>query len=129
MRRSSILALGCFAAALGSILTPTFAPGTILSVAVTPAYATIDGCAVVLPTPDGFLNLREAPTANSGVVGAFRPGQRLEVDDAECETRDDLSICSAEWTRVTGIQRKDRGPPHGLQGWVASRWVRWIRCE
>jgi acyl CoA:acetate/3-ketoacid CoA transferase beta subunit len=32
------------------------------------ANATADGCAVVLKTPDGFLNLRKAPTTSSEVV-------------------------------------------------------------
>ncbi|MFH0303084.1 hypothetical protein AAFX91_39225 [Bradyrhizobium sp. 31Argb] len=37
--RRSILAGGLFAVAIASILTPTFAPGTFLSLSVTPARA------------------------------------------------------------------------------------------
>jgi hypothetical protein len=55
--------------------------------------ATEDGCAVVLKTPDGFLNLRNAPTSQSEVITKLKRGDFLYVDTARCETRDDLSIC------------------------------------
>jgi hypothetical protein len=39
--------------------------------------ATEDGCAVVLKTPDGFLNLRKAPTTKSDIVKQLKQGDFL----------------------------------------------------
>ena len=43
-----------------------------------PAHATASGCAVVLRTPDGFLNVRAGPSMKAPVVGKFRPGDLIE---------------------------------------------------
>jgi hypothetical protein len=40
----------------------------VIVLAAPEALATADGCAVVLKTPDGFLNLRRTPTTGSEVV-------------------------------------------------------------
>ncbi len=56
------------------------------------AFATADGCAVVLPTPDGFLALREAPSTRFKVLKRLRPGEHLLVDTATCATLGDLSV-------------------------------------
>jgi hypothetical protein len=41
------------------------------------AYA--DGCAVVLKTPDGFLNLHKEPKMGSKIVRRLKPGQLIVV--------------------------------------------------
>jgi hypothetical protein len=41
---------------------------------------TTDGCAVVLKTPDGFLNMRKAPTMKSPVLAKLHRGDRVTYD-------------------------------------------------
>jgi hypothetical protein len=96
--------------------------------------ATADGCAVVLKTPDGFLNLRKAPTVQSEVITKLKQGDFLYVDTARCETRGDLSICDekspTQWTHVTSIRRIDgKNPPSFTQGWVSDQYVQWFHCD
>ncbi len=96
--------------------------------------ATADGCAVVLKTPDGFLSLRKAPTAKSGVITKLKQGDFLYVDAATCETRDDLSICDEKiphrWTHVTSVRRIDsKKPSTSTHGWVSDQYVQWFHCE
>ena len=103
----------------------------MLVVAPQTANATADGCAVVLQTPDGFLNVRKAPTANAEIVAKLKRGDLLDVDTAQCETRADLSICSegTSWTHVTSIRRlvgKQSTAP--TQGWVRDRYLKWFTC-
>jgi hypothetical protein len=44
------------------------------------AHATSDGCAVVLRTPDGFLNLRAEPSMKARIVARLKPGEILYDD-------------------------------------------------
>jgi hypothetical protein len=41
------------------------------------AHATVDSCGVVLRTPDGFLNLRKAPSVKAKVIARLKPGDIL----------------------------------------------------
>jgi Bacterial SH3 domain len=96
--------------------------------------ATEDGCAVVLKTPDGFLNLRKAPTAQSEVIAKLKQGDFLYVDTARCETRGDLSICDKsdrpQWTHVTSVRRIDgKNLETPTRGWVSDQYVQWFHCE
>ncbi|UPK03075.1 SH3 domain-containing protein [Bradyrhizobium sp. 170] len=96
------------------------------------ATATADGCAVVLKTPDGFLALRKAPTANAEIVARLKEGEKLDVDTAQCETRADLSICGkgTRWTHVTSIPRLDgKQSATPTRGWVSDRYIKWFPCE
>jgi hypothetical protein len=63
-----------------SLLTTMLLAGALSLVSIQ-AYACADGpaCAVVTKTPDGFLNLRRAPTAKAPVVTKLRPGDRLYI--------------------------------------------------
>jgi hypothetical protein len=71
------------------------------------AGATADGC-----DPGWFLNLRAAPMMGSKVVARLKPGDRLSISSATCETRGSLSICNEDgWTRVDGAQWP-AAPPH-----------------
>jgi hypothetical protein len=96
--------------------------------------ATEDGCAVVLKTPDGFLNLRKAPTTKSDIVTQLKQGDFLYVDTTRCETKGNLSICDEDnpprWTHVTSARRIDGKDARTFtQGWVSDQYVQWFRCE
>ena len=117
-----------------ALIAVTAAFVLMLVVAPQTANATADGCAVVLKTktPDGFLNVRKAPTANAEIVAKLKQGDVLDVDTAQCETRADLSICSegTSWTHVTSIRRLDgKQSTAPTQGWVRDRYVKWFTCE
>jgi hypothetical protein len=94
-----------------------------------PAGATADGCAVVRNMPDGFLNLRKAPRTDASVVTQLRPGDRLDVDTAHCQTVGEKSICADKgWTHVISVRRMDRNKSETTNGWVVDRYVRWYDC-
>jgi hypothetical protein len=68
-----------------------------LIAAATPALASatrpnVSWCAEVKQTPDGFLNLRKAPTAQSSIVMKLFRGDMLGIDTQACEKRADLAI-------------------------------------
>ena len=102
-----------------------------LALATTAAHATADGCAVVRKTPDGFLSLRQAPTAKALAIAKLKPGWPLSVDSATCETSGKISICGGnKWTHVTGVWPLD-GVDCGntcTRGWVATRYVKFVEC-
>jgi hypothetical protein len=66
------------------------------------AHATADGCAVVLKTPDGFLNLRKDPSMRARIVARLKTGQIVYVDDLVC---DPMAHCDNEggWTHVIDV--------------------------
>jgi hypothetical protein len=110
----------------------SFAGALLVAIVLTApeALATADGCAVVLKTPDGFLNLRRTPTTGSEVVAKLSRGHRLYVDTATCETSGSLSICSrgTEWTHVIRVPRLDGKAHSSTRGWVIDRYVQWFDC-
>jgi hypothetical protein len=88
--------------------------GFALMFALTPsANATLDGCAVVLKTPDGFLNMRNEPSMKSPVLAKLHRGDRV-IYDVGREVR--------EWTRVWIDERVG-------WGWVASRFLQSFDCQ
>jgi hypothetical protein len=101
------------------------------------ARACVDGpsCAVVTKTPDGFLNLRRAPTTRAPVVTILRPGDRLYITTSEGGIRNE--ICEpSKWQLIEGVWRLD-GKPINIQagamwqphrGWAAKRFLRQIKC-
>jgi len=46
------------------------------------AHTTEDGCAVVLRTRDGFLNVRAQANAHSRILKRFKPGEIILTDNA-----------------------------------------------
>ena len=74
------------------------------------AYA--DDCAVVLRTPDGFLNLRKAPKMGSKIVGRLRSGQEIIVAG---------ETMAMEWALVSLGNYKS--------GWVSTRFLRSVDCD
>jgi hypothetical protein len=51
----------------------------VLAALVSTANATVNNCAVVLKTPDGFLNVRDAPGMKSTVIGRLKPGDLVSL--------------------------------------------------
>jgi hypothetical protein len=109
-----------------------FAIANIIAL-IAPAYATVDGpgCAVVLKTPDGFLNLRKAPAANAAVVAKLRPGDRLYVD--VCQAGESFEVCSENgWAQIAGVWRLDGNnfskQWHFHAGWASARFLQDIKC-
>jgi hypothetical protein len=114
----------------------------VLLVAATPvlvntrrahAYADGPGCAVVIKTPDGFLNLRRALTAKAPIVAKLRPGDRLYVSTSEAGI-----YRRGIWALVDGVWRLDGNQfvapkerysgwqPHS--GWAAIEFIQEMKC-
>ena len=74
------------------------------------ANATVDGCAIVRKTPDGFLNIRKTPNAESIIIGILKPGEEV-IYDAGRET--------IKWMRVWDGKR---------WGWAAARFLQPFEC-
>jgi hypothetical protein len=73
------------------------------------AYA--DGCAVVLKTRDGFLNLRKAPRMGSKIVGRLKPGQEIVIAG---------ETMAMEWALVSLSYKS---------GWASTRFLRSVDCD
>ena len=80
------------------------------------AHATEDGCAVVLKTPDGFLNVRTEPNARSRILKRFKPGEIIGTDIVSEDRR---------WER-TWFERKGGS---FVRGWVRNRFILNVECE
>jgi hypothetical protein len=87
-----------------------------------------DDCAVVSKTPDGFLNVRKAPTMKSDIIVKIHPGDLVYADAYECQITDNCGIDN--WTHIGGVHRSS-GPnkPQELRGWVGTRFLKFIRLE
>jgi uncharacterized protein YraI len=82
------------------------------------AESTADGCAVVLKTPDGFLNLRKGPGIQYPTIAQLKSGDILYVDDRlPCYETD--CATNHNWLHVTGTPKH----PLTLDGWVSLKFV------
>jgi hypothetical protein len=90
-----------------------------------PTFATEIGCAVVLKTPDGFVNLREGPGTQYKVIAKLYPGDFIYVGTELC----DAGRCTDErhsWGHVVEIPRlKNLG---ANIGWVNSSFIQLADC-
>ena len=78
------------------------------------AHATEDGCAVVLKTPDGFLNVRAEPKMGSRILKRFKPGEIIMTDSVPGDDK-------GNWVHVyVRNQGKTQNP---LWGWVYYRFI------
>jgi len=90
-------------------------------------------CAVVLKTPDGFLNLRQGPGAGFGIVTKLFQGDFLYVDTTKCQMIDDRQFCDerSQWTHVLSILRVDGSSDKAqtlAHGWASNQYVQRSRC-
>ena len=101
-----------FVAAIVAALTGIFSP----------AHAAYNECAVVLKTPDGFLALRDKPTANSKRILKLHRGDVVEVDKS-------VKKGSPQWTwvskQIDGIIEETL--PF-KSGFVSSRYIQRFQC-
>jgi hypothetical protein len=90
-----------------------------LFLATRAAHATgPDNCAVS-KTPDGFLNVREAPTMKSKIIAKIHPADLVYADAYECDITDDCDVslrCSwQQGQRTRRMPRKQVGRPKKWQ--------------
>src|SRR5262245_35911337 len=83
------------------------------------AHATLDGCAVVLRTSDGFLNVRAAPKMGARIIARLKPGSFIYAD-----SKSDGTL----WMHITAIPRGS-SEIRPVSGWVGRRFIEPIACE
>jgi hypothetical protein len=100
-----------------------------------PALATETGCAVVLKTPDGFLNMREGPGARFDVTARLLSGDFLYFGTEQCSNLRGRRVCNDDrfsWTYVDSIPKFDKGPDGTVKtathGWVSTRYLQFFDC-
>jgi len=81
------------------------------------AHATADGCAVVLKTPDGFLNVRAKPNGRSRILKRLKPGEIVGTDSVDG---------TLLWERVYDVFP---GKPYPNYGWVRNRFIIDVNCD
>jgi hypothetical protein len=111
------------------------------------ANATVDECAVVLNTPDGFLALREGPGVHFRLIEKLKPGTQVDIPvEGNCYTlrngnvvcnssgagnilgrecrnlRNSKTACS-RWIKVT-VNIRD-----GNSGWVRSKFIHPVNAQ
>ena len=91
-----------------------FLIATALLALTSGANAYADGCAVVLRTPDGFLNLRKAPKMGSKIVGRLKPGELITIAGETMVTK---------WALVSIGDRKI------TNGWASTRYLKSVDCD
>jgi Bacterial SH3 domain len=95
--------------------------GTIIG-----ANATADGCGIVTKTPDGYLNLRDAPMMGAKIIARLKPGDELQITDETCKRKGTLEICNSNWVRVEGIWNGKKWSTK--LGWAYSEYIRGTEC-
>jgi len=103
----------------------------LLSAATGQAKAGLDGCAVVLPTPDGFLSLRAGPGRQFGEKTRLWPGDYLWVTDTNCLRQSSREVCDTKrrWFHVSSVRRLDRGNDATTEGWAYTRHLKPVECR
>jgi hypothetical protein len=78
------------------------------------AHGTVDSCAVVLRTPDGFLNLRKAPSMKAKIIARLKPGDVLQGFESLNAT-----AVGDKWAHVLSVPQVPR--LKNKSGWVVAR--------
>jgi hypothetical protein len=86
------------------------------------AHAAYDDCAVVLETPDGFLALREEPTAKSKLILKLHRGDVLDVDVAKTMASGVYNERIIDWTWVIPFNIDSPG------GYVYNDYIQKFKC-
>jgi hypothetical protein len=126
-RRSHRPYPGGTAARLGRLGPTVVAAALALAMLTAETNATgPDDCAVVLKTPDGFLNVRKAPAMKSEIIAKIHPGDLVYADAYECRFTADCEIDT--WTHIDSVLRSSgEDKPQPLRGWVATRFLKTIQ--
>jgi hypothetical protein len=77
-------------------------------------------CAVVKPTPDGFVALRRGPGTSYPMVERLRPFDLIWVGTEAC--RDGLCDNTRQWNFVEAVPRTL------TQGWIRARYIKQVAC-
>jgi len=95
------------------------------------ADAGLDGCAIVRPTSDGFLSLRQGPGVRFAEKTKLRQGDYLWVTDTNCLRQGNRTICddTRRWLHVSSVRRLDRDRHTTMEGWVYQRHVDMTECR
>ena len=89
------------------------------------AYATTEGCAVVVKTPDGFLNIRQTPSSNGRVLGQATPGDVVAiVGDTKGEPSGRWSYLTRSFEVIGNKIINERN----ISGWASTRYLSVIEC-
>lgn len=100
-----------------------------LFTSASPVSATSTWCAVVTPTRDGFVALRDGLGANDRQLMLLKPYDSLLMDTGKCW--DGKCDETGRWLPVIGVPRID-GPladaKSFTRGWVRATYVRQIVC-
>ena len=103
--------------------------GTALSLAglsTATTASTSSPCAVVMPTPSGFLAVRSGPGLTHYAVFRVRPGLILGLDHQ-------FDVGATGWRHVSTISvRRPDGRlerVRDIDGWVDGRFVKLIECQ
>jgi hypothetical protein len=99
----------------------------VLFLATGTAHAAYDECAVVLKTPDGFLALREKPSARSKLLHKLHRGKILTINKSDWQKKIN------RWADVSvqGIA-SDEFPDGDLEwesGFVSRKYIQQFRCS
>jgi hypothetical protein len=76
-----------------------------------------DDCAVVSKTPDGFLNVRKAPTMKSEIIVKIHPGDLVYADAYECQITDN---CGNRRLDSQSAAFSDRADKNCGDGWAVD---------
>jgi hypothetical protein len=111
---------------MARILTASLALALLAALATETNATGPDDCAVVKKTPDGYLNVRKAPTMKSEIIAKIRPGDLVYADAYECRFTADCAI--DDWTHIDSVLRSSGDDkPQQLRGWVSTRFLKYIQ--
>jgi hypothetical protein len=81
-----------------------------------------NSCAVVLKTPDGFLNVRIAPKMGTRIVARLKPGDIIEFYDPH--------PADVNWMHVMYAPQIDEKNGRKItRGWIGRRFVVPVDCK
>jgi hypothetical protein len=92
------------------------------------AEATSSWCAVTKLTSDGFVSLREGPSAEYGEVTKLVPSDYLSINTARCQEADGRILCdeTGEWVFVQHVSSLRK--QSNVTGWTSSRFLTQVAC-
>jgi hypothetical protein len=98
----------------------TMIAATLIATLGGPAFATADGCAIVRPTPDGYLSVRSGPSQAHPEIFRLPSGQTIWIDDKP-------DGANNKWWHVNGVVMPD-GRDTLVDGWAYGLYLRPSNC-
>lgn len=94
----------------------------LLTSSASSLHAVVDGCAVVLRTPTGFLAVRAGPGQSNREIHRLYPGQIIVTNHISD------GPYAGKWWRISGFMQSIGDSEQPLQGWVYSRYLTPANC-